>query len=526
MAEKLNSPLPFVKISRVIPQNPLNQSSAVSNNNNNSTVTHDGPPEIPAEEIIFDKEKDLVGEGAFGTVYKGTCRGISVAIKVPKKQDLTEEELTQFREEVGIMRKISNPNVVLFLGACTDPNNLMIVTELMQSDLDKIIHENPNKISLQQAVGYMKGTALVLNWLHGICKIVHRDLKPANLLIDKNHNVRLTDFGFSQLKPQGQQLHDLQGPKGTAIYMAPEVMRQKQFGFKADVYSFGLIMYEIITGEELFSEYSDWDEFEEAICERNERPKDFPKDPPAPASLINLIKRCWASDPDERPEFDEILFRLDEIIVDLKTQNVPHKEEARLFWKLNFLKPTNTLREKIRWTEFAQVLSKETKLPPAQFGPLYKFFTKKDYQNDEENEFEITLENFVLAVHCFGLFFIPEKAATYLNTLKELVSQPWFHGDIDKKVAESRLYLRPDATFLIRTSTTEPNKPFTVSKITGKVCKHKRITQLPDGGYSIEVGPKKEIKNFSSIMELQASQEVGLKFACPTINDNDPYTDQ
>lgn len=161
----------------------------------------------------------MIGEGAFGTVYKGKCRGLPVAIKVPKKQDLTEDQLKQFREEVAIMRRIFNPNVVLFLGACTDPNNLMIVTELMETDVDKLIHESEEEIPLLERIRIAKGAGLGMNWLHGICKIIHRDLKPANLLLDKNRNVRVTDFGFSQLKPQGENIRDGGESKGTPIYM-------------------------------------------------------------------------------------------------------------------------------------------------------------------------------------------------------------------------------------------------------------------------------------------------------------------
>jgi serine/threonine protein kinase len=111
-----------------------------------------------------------------------------------------------------------------------------------------------------------------MNWLHGINNIMHRDLKPANLLVDKNRTVKVTDFGFayvhlsalvlrstycyyngkhlhlfillcmcSQLKLPHEQIRDKRGPKGTALYMSPEVMQQKPFNEKADVYSFGYV---------------------------------------------------------------------------------------------------------------------------------------------------------------------------------------------------------------------------------------------------------------------------------------------
>jgi serine/threonine protein kinase len=159
-----------------------------------------GPPEIPPEEIIFDPIKDYLGGGAYGKVYRGFCRGKNVAVKIPSKQNMTESELQSFRHEVEIMRHIFHPNVVLFLGACTQPNKIMIVTELMKTDLERLIHHNPevSKITLYQRLKMAKDAALGMNWLHGICRIIHRDLKCANLLVDNNMTVKVTDFGFAE----------------------------------------------------------------------------------------------------------------------------------------------------------------------------------------------------------------------------------------------------------------------------------------------------------------------------------------
>lgn len=230
---------------------------------NSSKKKPAGPPEIPPEEIVFDPVKDLLGGGAYGKVYRGICRGKNVAIKVPLRQHLSESELKSFRNEVEIMRHIFHPNVVLFLGACTQPSRIMIATELMKTDLERLIHHNPEaqKITLYMRMKMAKDAALGMNWLHGICRIIHRDLKPANLLVDGNMTVKVTDFGFAESVKADRFLLDKRGPKGTALYMAPEVMRQEKFNEKADVYSFGLILWEMLTGEELFPQYEDLDPF-------------------------------------------------------------------------------------------------------------------------------------------------------------------------------------------------------------------------------------------------------------------------
>jgi serine/threonine protein kinase len=116
--------------------------------------------------------------------------------------------------------------------------------------------------------------------------------------------------------------------------MAPEVMAQNPFDFKADVYSFGLILWELYTQLELFVEYDDWDPFFEAIVFQGKRPE-------IPASCIpslaSLMQKCWAHEPDERPTFKEVIFRLDEITVDCYLQPGEGKhsiEEARGWWKV------------------------------------------------------------------------------------------------------------------------------------------------------------------------------------------------
>ena len=99
-----------------------------------------GPPEINPEDVHFNPLTDRLGGGTFGDVYKAEIKGIKVAVKVPKRQVWECEELKSFREEVSITRSVFHTNVVLFLGACTVPGSIMIVTERMACDLDTLLH--------------------------------------------------------------------------------------------------------------------------------------------------------------------------------------------------------------------------------------------------------------------------------------------------------------------------------------------------------------------------------------------------
>eukprot|EP01112_Ceratiomyxa_fruticulosa_P009984 TRINITY_DN2620_c0_g1_i2.p1 TRINITY_DN2620_c0_g1~~TRINITY_DN2620_c0_g1_i2.p1 ORF type:complete len:609 (+),score=149.68 TRINITY_DN2620_c0_g1_i2:208-2034(+) len=494
-----------------------------ANTESSSSKVQAGPPEIPPGEIIFDKVKDYLGGGAYGKVYRGVCRGKNVAIKVPLRQQMSESELQAIRHEVDIMRNIFHPNVVLFLGACTQPGNVMIATELMRTDMEQFIHNNPDfsKQPLNQKMKMAKDAALGLNWLHGICHIIHRDLKPANLLIDKNMNVKVGDFGFSETLKAGRSLlHDLKGPKGTALYMAPEVMKQEGFNEKADVYSFGLILFELLTGEDLFPEYDDLDPFFHAICIDHERPAP-PKD--TLPSLVKLMTACWQPDPNSRPSFKEVVYSLDEILVDCSISD----EEGRRFWKTHFLVPRSTLQEEVPYKDFIQKLSlcageELSRDIVERLRPLFATTVSKGEQ-------VVAMERFDLLLKWFGNFLKAPHAIHVLNEIAELQKKLWFHGDISKDESEKRLRGRPDNTFLVRLSLNDPaNTPFTISKVTGGKPAHKRVTHLnnvpAEMKYSVPVGGADQ--SFPTLMVMVDKLKVinNLGGDCPQSEISNPYS--
>jgi len=116
-----------------------------------------GPAEIDPNDIILEK---LIGEGKFGKVYKGKCHSCDVAVKIPARQDLSEKDLEKFRREVEIMRTINHPNVCLFMGACTLPGQIRIVSELLCGDLESKLIKKSKRISTftKNDVGKRVGT--------------------------------------------------------------------------------------------------------------------------------------------------------------------------------------------------------------------------------------------------------------------------------------------------------------------------------------------------------------------------------
>lgn len=162
------------------------------------------PPQISQFEIKPEEIEihHILGDGSFGSVYKGRCRQKDVAVKVLHNQELNQAELASFKHEVEVLSCLRHPNICLFMGYTLVPGKLMIVSELMDTDLDSITEKKAINISLFTKLLMAKDIALGLNWLHAN-KIIHRDLKPSNLLVDSSFRVKISDFGLSQVLKRG-----------------------------------------------------------------------------------------------------------------------------------------------------------------------------------------------------------------------------------------------------------------------------------------------------------------------------------
>eukprot|EP00727_Mastigamoeba_balamuthi_P014270 m51a1_g9466 putative sh2 domain-containing protein (1365) ;mRNA; f:547094-557090 len=419
--------------------------------------------EIPAAEITLLSK---IGSGAFGTVYRARCRGKMVAAKVPLQQTLTDRQLAMFRHEMSIMRKVYHPHVVLFLGACTAPGSVIIVTELLQCDLESVLYgENRPEVSLTDRLKMALDAAVGLNWLHGICHIAHRDLKPANLLLDENRRVKVADFGFSEILGKGKAPKNPGKVRGTIMYAAPELLMGLEWDFSIDVYAFGYILYELITGQALFPGWEEPQPFMKAICYDEMRPS-IPDE--TPAALARLMVDCWGAAPADRPKMDRVVRRLEQSVVDTTIT----EQHAGDFWKKYFLNP---LQERVSWRSFCKAVLKEMGQDISCYFGIKELLGGDTVQMDH--------------VQSFALWF-GELSIDTLVSAETLYRQDWFHGFLDRGVAETRLRDRRNGTFLVRLSATEPtSSPFTLSLLAGGAVRHKRILRnTEDEQQSLRVG--------------------------------------
>ncbi|VEU39814.1 unnamed protein product [Pseudo-nitzschia multistriata] len=303
--------------------------------------------------------QEVIGGGGFGQVWKATWRGTPVAVKVltgsAQNTHIAKAILEEFKAEINLLKGMRHPNICLYMGACMTPPNRAIITELAANgsvwdslrlplmppytasdgtpngswplSLYLPSHHGvpptssgsvlratteisapipprgtwPWELVKRVSCGAARGMA----YLHsGHPPVLHRDLKSANLLLDESYTTKVCDFGLSRLKAQARSMT---ANCGTVQWMAPEVLANRSYDERADVYSFGIIVWELLSRE---CPYEGMTAIQcaLAVLNRDKRPE-IPKW--CPPGLHALIKSCTKKDPSERPSFAEIIAALD-----------------------------------------------------------------------------------------------------------------------------------------------------------------------------------------------------------------------
>ncbi|ESQ38996.1 hypothetical protein EUTSA_v10001352mg [Eutrema salsugineum] len=201
------------------------------------------------------KDKQLLGKGGFGQVFKGTLPGSDAEIAVKWISHDSSQGMQEFLAEISTIGRLRHPNLVRLQGYCRYKEELYLVYDFMPNgSLDKYLYrrENQEQLTWDQRFKIIKDVASALCYLHHEWAqvVIHRDIKPANVLIDHQMNARLGDFGLAKLYDQG---FDPQTSRvaGTFLYIAPELIRSGRATTGTDVYAFGLFMLEVSCGRRL-----------------------------------------------------------------------------------------------------------------------------------------------------------------------------------------------------------------------------------------------------------------------------------
>lgn len=285
------------------------------------------PEEVVACEIdrtqITVSEK--VGDGSTAEVFRGSFGGRDIAIKQMNwhKGRMAVLEQRAFDREVGIMPRIKHPNLVQIIGVASLEKPFLIITEYCAGGccfelLHNMIDEVP--LSWPQQHKMCTDVALAMDYLHRFePQIIHRDLKSLNLLLMKEIKtkddipvVKISDFGIARMKDKTEgEWGKMTVAAGTCTWMAPEVFVGSKYDEKVDVYSYGMILFEIICREVPFGAEETQDVGKLTIQGGRPDLEAVPQD--CPETLRDLMIFCWAHDPKKRPSFEMILPMLAEV---------------------------------------------------------------------------------------------------------------------------------------------------------------------------------------------------------------------
>uniref|UniRef100_A0A668A492 RAF proto-oncogene serine/threonine-protein kinase n=1 Tax=Myripristis murdjan TaxID=586833 RepID=A0A668A492_9TELE len=261
--------------------------------------------EIEASEVILHSR---IGSGSFGTVYKGKWHG-DVAVKILKVTDPTPEQFQAFRNEVAVLRKTRHVNILLFMGYMTK-DNLAIVTQWCEgSSLYKHLHVQETNFQMFQLIDIARQTAQGMDYLHAK-NIIHRDMKSNNIFLHEGLTVKIGDFGLATVKARWSGSHQVEQPSGSILWMAPEVIRMQDnnpYSFQSDVYSYGIVLYELMTGELPYSQIANRDQIIFMVGRGYLSPDLSKLYKSCPKAMKRLVADCIKKSKDERPLFPQIL---------------------------------------------------------------------------------------------------------------------------------------------------------------------------------------------------------------------------
>lgn len=280
-----------------------------------------------------------IGEGGFGSVYKGCIRLVDgvgdpcvVAVKALKKNGLQGHK--QWLAEVQFLGIVEHPNLVKLLGYCSEDGErgiqrLLVYEYMPNKSLEDHIFSRalptlPWKRRLQIMLGAAQGLAYLHNELD--VQVIYRDFKSSNVLLDAEFMPKLSDFGLAREGPTGNKSHVSTAPVGTYGYAAPEYIETGRLATHCDVWSFGVVLYEILTGRRVLEKHR----------ARNEQKlldwvKQFPSDSKrfgmiidprirndysisAARKMAKVADSCMIKNPKDRPTMDEVVESLKQIV--------------------------------------------------------------------------------------------------------------------------------------------------------------------------------------------------------------------
>uniref|UniRef100_A0A8C2JBW1 receptor protein-tyrosine kinase n=1 Tax=Cyprinus carpio TaxID=7962 RepID=A0A8C2JBW1_CYPCA len=284
--------------------------------------TYEDPNEAVREfakeiDISCVKIEQVIGAGEFGEVCSGNLklpgkREMFVAIKT-LKSGYTEKQRRDFLSEASIMGQFDHPNVIHLEGVVTKSSPVMIITEFMENgSLDSFLRQNDGQFTVIQLVGMLRGIGSGMKYLADM-NYVHRDLAARNILVNSNLVCKVSDFGLSRFLEDDTSDPTYTSALGGKIpirWTAPEAIQYRKFTSASDVWSYGIVMWEVMS----YGERPYWDMTNQDVINAIEQDYRLPPPMDCPSALHQLMLDCWQKDRNNRPKFSQIVNNLDKMI--------------------------------------------------------------------------------------------------------------------------------------------------------------------------------------------------------------------
>ena len=256
-----------------------------------------------------------LGAGAYGEVWAGTWRRNEVAVKSLLHGTLSEAHTANFVREMELLSELRHANIVRFMGACLDEERMCILFELCPGSLYDLLHKSEDPLPDPPIlVKLMREVALGIYYLHAFDPpVLHLDLKSANVLLDENGSAKVCDFGLSHVMEDAAV--ESGSSMGSPQWTAPEILRGQSYDQKADTYSYGVLLYEVMSRTVPYSGRDQCELVVGVITKLLPRPElTADQAAPWPPRLPELMLRCYAEEPADRPDFAGVLDELDRLV--------------------------------------------------------------------------------------------------------------------------------------------------------------------------------------------------------------------
>jgi len=307
--------------------------------------------------VAFSDIKNLChfADGSHSNIFTGDYCGMKVIVKIIKESSVSDPVAEfEFNVESATLARLEHPNIVRLIGAGHSPRLFLILENLLGGTLSNLLKQKRESMlrsrpcfTLSEVLLKARELANALQHMHAGCApgatFLHRDLKPDNIGFTSNGSLKLIDFGLSTCIRTGtraDEAFEMTGYTGSLRYMAPEVALRQPYNEKCDVYSFGIILWQMARSKTPYEGLTS-QTFLQHVVVNGERPK---LDRSWPVAFCKLLESCWHAVPSVRPSFSDVLVQLDDI-----TNEVSARRAKYGWWfpiKLCSVKPSSPLDDR------------------------------------------------------------------------------------------------------------------------------------------------------------------------------------